>query len=189
MRGLVEGQLRGQVPVSVSLRLARGRETAAALLRAHARARDRGAGAFRDAGDGGRAAAGGGAALHDAVRAGISVIVYAIVGAGSEDGPGEEQRAAGELSVRAGRGGTDRGQRESRGHPAAIRASAQASSGESVESSTGGTRGAEGGGEGARGGGGKDIRERAGMRLTNQLTRRTLCRASWASSRTSSTRT
>lgn len=53
-------------------------------------------------------------------------LLHTITGAGAEDGPGEEQRATGELSVRAGRGGTDRGQRESRGHPAALRAAAQA---------------------------------------------------------------
>ena len=74
MRGSVEGQFRGQVPVSVSLHLARGGETPPALLRTHARAGDGGAGAFRD-GERGRAAAGGGAALHDAVRAGISVMI------------------------------------------------------------------------------------------------------------------
>lgn len=53
-------------------------------------------------------------------------LLHTITGAGAEDRPGEEQRAAGELSVRAGRGGTDRGQRESRGHPAALRTAAQA---------------------------------------------------------------
>ena len=110
----------------VPVQLARGRAPPPHLLREDQAARGDRAEAVRNAGDGGRAAAGGRAAHHDAVRAGLACVPEFRIGAGAEDGPRREERAARELPVRAGRGGADRGQREPRGDSAALRAASQA---------------------------------------------------------------